>query len=171
MEKVPYPNTSKHTEFIGGVMIPPGEVRGIDPTHHPKYRAAEAMEETASAMHIVDVLLAGPVSHLLAALPSLAIEDVEQLGEREQEGAARKEVLAAVSERLLEHAAAQHNTTEQGGTGESGAGTAQTGTEQSAGPVIFGVDLAAGADQTGTTTVVVPAPADETTTTAKAAKK
>ncbi|WP_024303315.1 hypothetical protein [Pseudogulbenkiania sp. MAI-1] len=120
MEKIPYLNPHKHTEFIGGVMVPPGEAREIDPTHHPKYRAAEAESVQAEPTHIVDVLLAGTSAAILSALPSLAIEDVELLGELEQDRAARKEVLAAVAERLLEHAAAEHDTTLQGGTGEAG---------------------------------------------------
>ncbi|MTD32401.1 hypothetical protein [Paludibacterium denitrificans] len=40
----------------------------------------------------------------MAAIPTLAHEDLEQLGEREQQGAQRKEVLAAIAERLLESA-------------------------------------------------------------------
>ena len=58
------------------------------------------------------------LDELLAALPSLAREDLELLGQREQLEAARREVLGAVSELLLDAASDDHDTQSGANQGE-----------------------------------------------------
>lgn len=115
--KVPFFNDSKHYKTIGTTLVPPGETREVDAALLSGYQPLLAPEPDAPR-HIVDVLLAGPVSELLAALPSLAREDLELLGQREQVEAARREVLGAVSELLLNAASDDQDTKGETGQGE-----------------------------------------------------
>jgi hypothetical protein len=115
--KVPFFNDSKHYKTIGTTLVPPGETREVDAALLSGYQPLLAPEPDAPR-HIVDVLLAGPVSELLAALPSLAREDLELLGQREQVEAARREVLGAVSELLLDAASDDQDTKGETGQGD-----------------------------------------------------
>ncbi|MBA8735326.1 hypothetical protein [Chromobacterium violaceum] len=99
--KIPFYNDSEHYKTVGTMLIPPGETREVDATMLPGFAAAELALDEDAPVHIVDALLAGSLSELLSAIPVLAREDLEQLGEREQAEGRRKDVLAAVSERLL----------------------------------------------------------------------
>ncbi len=105
--RIAYTNPHAHTEYIGGVMIPPGETREIDPTHHPEYRAPDAQYAADAPQHIVDVLLAGDVATLLAHVPALGVDDLQELSDREQAGPRRENVLSALAEQLLTLASAQ----------------------------------------------------------------
>ena len=104
MQKIAYTNETKTPQFFGGIMVPTGETREIDPTFLPSWRPATASTSNNTPVHIVDHLLAQPVSVILTAIPSLCIEDVDLMGEKEQEGAARKEILSVLAERLLSEA-------------------------------------------------------------------
>jgi len=104
--KVPFFNDSAHYRTVGTVLIPPHEVREVDATLLPDYQPDTPFAEPTLPRPIVDVLLEGGQSTLLASLPVLALEDLELLGEREQQGAARTAVLGAISEQLLSRAAA-----------------------------------------------------------------
>lgn len=106
--RVAYTNPHKHPEYIGGVMIPAGETREIDATHHPDYRPPES-GTADTPQHIVDVLLAGEAAKLLAHIPALGAEDLQLLSDREQEGARRKEVLSAIAVQLLTLASEQQD--------------------------------------------------------------
>ncbi|MEO9385314.1 hypothetical protein [Chromobacterium phragmitis] len=99
--KIPFYNDSEHYKTVGTQLIPPGETREVDATMLPGYAAAELALDDDAPVHIVDSLLAGSLHELLSAIPVLAREDLELLGEREQAEGRRKDVLAAVSERLL----------------------------------------------------------------------
>lgn len=123
--RVAYTNPHKHPEYIGGVMIPAGETREIDATHHPDYRPPES-GTADTPQHIVDVLLAGEAANLLAHIPALGAEDLQLLSDREQEGARRKEVLSAIAVQLLTLASEQQDEQkdEQADTGESQTNTA-----------------------------------------------
>lgn len=111
MEKVPHFNDSDQVAFVGGVLIPPRDTRDVDPTLLPGYAlsTADDVASPTGPQHIVDVLLQKSAAEILAAIPTLAPEDLEQLGEREQQGAARKEILAALAERLLTLASESHD--------------------------------------------------------------
>lgn len=104
MDKIPYFNASGHTQFIGGVMVPPGETREVDSRLIPVEASETKTEAPAAAdklTDIVSVLLAGSLDNLLAHLPALALEDLEKLGEAEQVGQQRPEVLGPVAEQIL----------------------------------------------------------------------
>lgn len=104
MEKIAYTNTGKNPVYIGGVMIPPDDTREVDASLVPGFKPDAAASGAAEPTYIVDVLMQKPASEIMAAIPTLAIEDLEKLGEAEQTGPARKEVLAAIAEHLLSHA-------------------------------------------------------------------
>lgn len=111
--RVAYTNPHAHPEYIGGVMIPAGETREIDATHHPDYRPTES-GTAAAPQTIVEVLLAGDVATLLAHIPALGADDLQALSDREQAGARRENVLSALAEQLLTLASAQVDGTGQG---------------------------------------------------------
>lgn len=119
--RIAYHNPHFYPEYIGGVMIPAGETREIDATQHPDYRAPESGTTSDVPRHIVDVLLAGDAANLLAHIPALGAEDLQQLSDREQEGARRKDVLSAIAVQLLTLASEQQDEqqNEQAGAGES----------------------------------------------------
>ncbi len=149
--RVAYTNPHKHPEYIGGVMIPAGETREIDATHHPDYRPPES--GTAEApQHIVDVLLAGEAANLLAHIPALGAEDLQLLSDREQEGARRKDVLSAIAVQLLTLASEQQD--EQRDDEQTGAGESQPGTTDPAVAAAGGesTPAAAGTDNKAATT-------------------
>ncbi|OWY40055.1 hypothetical protein CEK28_04790 [Xenophilus sp. AP218F] len=150
--KIPFYNDTDHYKTIGTQLIPPGEIREVDASLLPDFSAGDLGLDDDAPAHIVDVLLAGPLNELLATLPVLAREDLEQLGEREQQDGQRAEVLAAVAERLLALASAAQ--------GEPG---------QEAAPVVLGVDLAEGESQVSV--VDTQLGADGASTAAKARKK
>ena len=137
--RIAYTNSHAHTEFIGGVMIPPGETREIDATHHPDYCAPGTGAGNDSPSHIVDVLLAGDVATLLAHVPVLSVDDLQELSDREQAGARRENVLSALAEQLLTLASEQVDGTGQGdgdvqpagdAGGNAGSNTPASTTEQ-----------------------------------------
>ncbi|MEN6082832.1 hypothetical protein [Chromobacterium piscinae] len=147
--KIPYYNDTEHYKTIGTMLVPPGETREVDASLLTDYAAADLALDDDAPVHIVDALLAGPLSELLSAIPVLAREDLEQLGEREQAEGRRKDVLAAVSERLLTLASESLGVPgetlpppedEGGATGEH----AET----------LGADLAAGESDTATVDVL-----------------
>lgn len=100
MGKIAYLNRGRSVEYIGGVMVPPGEFREVDETLAPGYRPPQPAA-AAAAVSVVDLLLAQSMAQLIAALPTLADEDLDELEVREQEGVARQEVLAAIAESRL----------------------------------------------------------------------
>lgn len=141
--RIAYTNQHAHTEFIGGVMIPPGETREIDATHHPDYRAPDTITSSQRPAHIVDVLLAGDEATLLAHLPVLDTDDLQALSDREQAGARRERVLSALAEQLLTVASAQVDGT---GLDDNNSDTpAETATQPKSGTAKTAAKKAAGA--------------------------
>ena len=105
MEKVPYFNPGENPVYIGGTMVPPKDTRDVYASLIPGYKPeSSGSSSTSEPTYIVDVLMQKPASEIIAAIPSLAIEDLEKLGEAEQTGPARQEVLAAIAEHLLSQA-------------------------------------------------------------------
>ncbi|AUH51230.1 hypothetical protein CXB49_10615 [Chromobacterium sp. ATCC 53434] len=144
--KIPYYNDTEHYKTVGTMLVPPGETREVDASMLPDYAAADLALDEDAPVHIVDALLAGPFSELLSAIPVLAREDLEQLGEREQAEGRRKDVLAAVSERLLTLASES-----LGAPGESRPPLEGEGGEVDE---TQGLDLAAGESDTATVNVL-----------------
>lgn len=113
MKKIPYFNDADHIVFMGGVMVPPGETRLVD---EALIVAAPAAADDIGNDGVVDSLgsintakledlLKGKQDDVLKALPGLSLAEVDALGDLEQVGQARKGILGAVAERLLESAA------------------------------------------------------------------
>lgn len=148
--KIPYYNDTEHYKTVGTMLVPPGETREVDASMLPDYAAADLALDDDAPVHIVDVLLGGPHSELLSAIPVLAREDLEQLSEREQAEGRRKDVLAAVSERLLTLASES-----LGVPGESLPPKEDEGGEAGEHAESLGVDLAAGESETAIVTAQV----------------
>ena len=106
MKKIPYFNDADHVVFMGGVMVPPGETRLVDEALIVAAPAADndVGNDVGEADKLKE-LLKGKQDDVLKALPGLSLAEVEALGELEQVGQARKGILGAVAERLLESAA------------------------------------------------------------------
>lgn len=113
MKKIPYFNDADHIVFMGGVMVPPGETRLVD---EALIVADPAVADDGGNAAVVDSpdsfniekleeLLKNKQDDVLKAIPGLSLASVEALGELEQAGQARKGILGAVAERLLESAA------------------------------------------------------------------
>ena len=100
----PYFNDTNHVVFLGGVMIPVGDTRLVDARLLPEpVMAAVSTPEGAAAIDL-EALLQGTVAEVMLVLPDLSREEVEQLGELEQMGQARRGILGPVADRLLSSA-------------------------------------------------------------------
>ena len=99
----PYFNDTNHVVFLGGVMIPVGDTRLVDARllSEPIMAAVSMPEGTAIDL---EALLQGTVAEVVLVLPDLSREEVEQLGELEQMGQARRGILGPVADRLLSSA-------------------------------------------------------------------
>ncbi|MFZ1417402.1 MAG: hypothetical protein WAS93_03540 [Burkholderiaceae bacterium] len=106
--KIAYQNTSDHPQYVAGQLVQPNETIWLSPADHPDHRVTGVDPAQPAPQHIVDVLLGGAESDLMAALPSLCDEDLDDLGSREQDGAARKAVLGEIAQIKLNRANAQH---------------------------------------------------------------
>ncbi len=114
--KIPVTNTTAMPIYVGATMIPPGEIRHFDESdvpHHlrPAPVAPQAPEPAPDPLQVL--VNEKTADEAIAALPGLSIEDLERLGELEQarvlkdKPAPRKSVLSAISDTLLERAAAE----------------------------------------------------------------
>lgn len=106
--KIPVMNDTAMPIYVGASMIPPGETRHFeeaDVPHHLRPQAEEAKTQDTPPDPLIE-LLKGNVQSVVAALPDMAAADIEQLGELEQQGQARKGVLSAIAEILLAKAGA-----------------------------------------------------------------
>ena len=106
--KIAYQNTSGQPQYVAGQLVQPNETIWVLPADHPDHRVIGVDPAQPAPQHIVDVLLGGAESDLLAALPTLCDEDLDSLGSREQDGAARKTVLGEIAQIKLNRANAQH---------------------------------------------------------------
>ena len=106
--KIAYQNTSGQPQYVAGQLVQPNETIWVLPADHPDHRVTGVDPAQPAPQHIVDVLLGGAESDLLAALPTLCDEDLDSLGSREQDGAARKTVLGEIAQIKLNRANAQH---------------------------------------------------------------
>ncbi|AXF86762.1 hypothetical protein DTO96_102518 [Ephemeroptericola cinctiostellae] len=113
MNKVAYQNTSQEPQYVGGFLIMPGDTREVYAHDVPGYTAIGVDQSQPVARHIVDVLSDGAEGDVLAAIPSLCDDDLIDLGEREQGGAARKSVLGAISEALLTRGQDKQNPSDE----------------------------------------------------------
>lgn len=107
-EKTAYQNTSDQPQYVAGQLVQPNETIWVDAKDHPDYQAIGVDPSQPAPQHIIDVLLGGAESDCIAALPSLCADDLDELGEREQLGAARKTILSAIAQLKLTRANAEH---------------------------------------------------------------
>lgn len=107
--KIAIKNTGKNTMHVGTAMIPPGETRHVDVSYLPLHmQPKKPAAATAPSVDPLNELLAGGVKSIIAAIPDLSINDLERLGELEQKkgDGARRTLLSAIGEALLERASA-----------------------------------------------------------------
>lgn len=106
---VPYTNEGDTFITIGLTTIPPGQTREVDQTLLPDYQAPTIGEVSAELdPHLpLRELLDGNVDTVLTALPDMPTDEIEILGELEQQGKARKTILGAIAELLLNRAGGQ----------------------------------------------------------------
>ena len=104
MPKVAYLNDTDTAQYVGGRLVLPNCSIEVDSSDIPGHTSIGVDEAQPAALHIVDVLLSGDEADLLAALPSLCDDDLDALGEREQQGAARQRVLGKIAEVKLDNA-------------------------------------------------------------------
>lgn len=114
--KVAITNTGKNTLYVGTASIPPGETRHVDPAYLPVHMRPKLPKPAAPLpADPLNELLAGGVKNIIAAIPGLSINDLERLGELEQKkgDGARKTLLSAIGEALLERASATDDPLEK----------------------------------------------------------
>ncbi|HLP97483.1 MAG TPA: hypothetical protein VK149_03460 [Sideroxyarcus sp.] len=107
MNKIPVHNKTAMPMYVGATMILPGETRHFDEHEVPHHlRQKQEEEQSAPALNnpLAD-LLKGSVAEVVAALAGMNAADIERVGDLEQQGKARKGILSAIAEKLLNHAA------------------------------------------------------------------
>ncbi|QZA80856.1 hypothetical protein [Deefgea piscis] len=113
---IPFTNETERFITVGLTTIAPGQTRDVDETLLPNYQPAANQSESNEAdlaYPALHALLASNVETVINALPDLPTDELEALGEIEQMGKARKTILGAVAELLLNRAGAE----QQGGEG------------------------------------------------------
>lgn len=102
--RVPIENTGKMPIFVGGVMIPPGEIRHFeDDLLPPEFRSSAPVSEAEAADPLAE-LLDGNVHEVTGGLDALSNEWLARLEAMELAGKNRKGVLAAIAEEMLRRA-------------------------------------------------------------------
>lgn len=111
-EKIPVSNTTAMPIYVAGLMIPPGETRHFDAAQVPaEYRPVLPPVVAAAPPDPLDDLLGHSVKDVVARLPELSDTDLERLGDLEQAKGddARKTLLGAIAEAMLERSAARQD--------------------------------------------------------------
>lgn len=112
MGKITFENTSDLPQYVGGMMVLPGEARQFDEDQVPAYLRppAEVAEATADPVDDdpLQELLSHKVKEVAEAIPDLSDDDLGRLGDLEQlSEAPRKTVLEAVADEILKRAEAK----------------------------------------------------------------
>lgn len=127
MNMVPFLNETSKFLHIGGVTIPPGEVRDVDPRLLPDYEAPKASEAPGDDPLLA--ILALSVAKLAAGLPDLSDDELLRLEAMEQaKDKPRVGALAEITQERLRRAELQapgglestDETGDQSGDGGSG---------------------------------------------------
>jgi hypothetical protein len=100
MQKVPYTNETRNFQHVGGVTVPPGETRDVDPALLPDYKPEGESHEVEPTDPIA-TLLKGNVRSVIAALRDLSDEELAKAGALEQDGKKRDEILSAMMVEVL----------------------------------------------------------------------
>lgn len=109
-QKIPVTNTGAMPIYVAGQMIPPGETRHFDADQVPHHlRPAAPEPEPEVPNDPITALIGHSVKDIVAQLPGLALEQLEQLGDLEQAKGddARKTLLGAIAEEQLKRAGSE----------------------------------------------------------------
>lgn len=107
--RIPVHNNTAMTIYVAGLMIPPGETRHFEEEQVPLHLRPAPVEqesEPAAPADPLAELLQGSIAKITPELAAMSTENLEQLGELEQQGQARKGLLGAIAEELLKRASA-----------------------------------------------------------------
>lgn len=105
-EKIHVTNSSAMPMYVAGQMIPPGETRHFDPDQVPPHLrpAAPAPEPEPEADPVADIL-GHSVKDIKEMLPALSDDELEALGDAEQQAETpRTTLLGAIAEEQLKRA-------------------------------------------------------------------
>lgn len=104
--KVPITNNGKTHMAVGSTLIPPGETRHFEEQDVPHYLrpGVSAEKPVEPPVDPLVELLKGNVPSVVVALEGMLFTDIERLGDLEQQGQARKGVLGAIADKLLQRA-------------------------------------------------------------------
>lgn len=119
MRETFYRNDGRETVYIGSRAVQPGETRSIDPSWMPSVIETPANQEPSPlAEAVIDVpplasVLDDQVAEVIKSIktrdengaPVIADDDLVVLQRLEEEGRARKTLIKAISEELLDRAA------------------------------------------------------------------
>lgn len=106
--KIPVSNTTAMPIYVGACMIPAGETMHFEESEVPDHlRPAPASAEAPAAPdNPIATLAKESIKTITAAFAEMSIEQIDALGEYEQQSEApRKGLLSAISEELLKRAA------------------------------------------------------------------
>lgn len=96
MKKVSYTNETRNFQHVGGVTVPPGETRDVDPSLLPDYQSEGAAPEAPPRDPLAE-MMTGSVKVISAELVHLSDEDLARALQLEQEGLSRKSMLEAIT--------------------------------------------------------------------------
>lgn len=103
MNKVSYTNETSNFKHVGGVTIPPGETRDVDPSLLPGFEPEGKAPEAPPVDPIAD-LLKNNVKDISAELVHLSDEDLAHATSLEQDGQKRKSLIEAMTAENLRRA-------------------------------------------------------------------
>ncbi|NDP59571.1 MAG: hypothetical protein GZ090_09460 [Oxalobacteraceae bacterium] len=103
MNKVSYTNETRNFQHIGGVTVPPGETRDVDPSLLPDYQP-EVPEQADAQGDPIAELLENNVKTVSAELANLSDDDLSHAALLEQDGQNRKSLIEAMSVETLRRA-------------------------------------------------------------------
>lgn len=104
MEKIPVTNDTAMPIYVGSSMVPAGETRHFDIDQVPLHlrpQKAEPVEIAPAVSGLLAALLEKSVPGIKEEFHALTLEELEQLGELEQFGQARKSLLSALADEIL----------------------------------------------------------------------
>jgi hypothetical protein len=106
MKFVPHTNSFENTIHVGGVTIPAGETRDVDPSLLPGWEPEGDKMADLPADPIAD-MLKGNVKDVSAALELLSDDELHSALYLEERGQARKSLLELMAAEKLQRAAGQ----------------------------------------------------------------
>lgn len=104
VEKIPVTNNTAMPIYVGSSMVPAGETRHFDIDQVPLHlrpQKAEPVEIAPAVSGLLVALLEKSVPSIKEEFHVLTLEELEQLGELEQFGQARKSLLSALADEIL----------------------------------------------------------------------